>query len=181
MKPAIPSPGASRHPFDSSSLRSESLRARSLPRERAYANPYAAGVALGLVLLASFAFAGRGLGASGAFGWVVARVAPVTDRGDLWLVLEIAGVIAGGFVSAALAGRLRREVERGPRVSSRVRLASAFGGGAAMGAGAAIAHGCTSGLALTGGALLSVGAWAFMIAMFAVALLLSPLMRWEWR
>lgn len=146
-----------------------------------YSNPYAAGVALGLVLLASFAFAGRGLGASGAFGWVASRIAPVSDRGDLWLVLEIAGVIAGGFVSALLGGRLRREVERGPRVSSRSRLASAVAGGVAMGIGAGMAHGCTSGLALTGGALLSVGAWAFMIAMFAVALLLSPLMRWEWR
>ena len=42
-----------------------------------YSNPYAAGFALGLVLLASFAFAGRGLGASGAFAWVAARVAPL--------------------------------------------------------------------------------------------------------
>jgi len=148
---------------------------------RAYANPYAAGVALGLVLLASFVFAGRGLGASGAFGWIAARVAPVSDRGELWLVFEILGVLAGGFVSSALAGRLRKEVERGPRASSRARLVAAFGGGAVMGVGAAIARGCTSGLALSGGALLSVGAWAFMIAMFAVALLLAPLARWEWR
>jgi len=148
---------------------------------RDYANPYAAGAALGLVLLASFAFAGRGLGASGAFGWIAAQVAPVTDRGDLWLVFEILGVVAGGFVSARLAGRLRREVERGPRASTRARLACAAGGGAAMGVGAAVARGCTSGLALSGGALLSVGAWAFMIAMFAVALLFAPLLRWEWR
>jgi uncharacterized protein len=154
---------------------------------RPYSNPYAAGAALGLVLLASFAVAGRGLGASGAFAWAAARVAPSTayfaryESGDLWLVLEILGVIAGGFASAALAGRLHREVERGPRASSRARIACAIGGGAAMGIGAGLARGCTSGLALTGGALLSVGAWAFMIAMFAVALLLSPLMRWEWR
>lgn len=148
---------------------------------REYANPYAAGVALGAVLLASFVIAGRGLGASGAFRWVAARIVPATEGGDLWLVFEIIGVIAGGFVSAALGGRLRRDVERGPRASSRARLACAFGGGAAMGVGAAIARGCTSGLALTGGALLSVGAWAFMIAMFGVALLLAPLMRWEWR
>ena len=150
-------------------------------KPRDYMNPYAAGVALGLVLLASFAFAGRGLGASGAFGWIAARVAPVTDRGDLWLVFEIIGVLAGGFASAFLGGRLRREIERGPRASSRARLVSAFAGGAVMGVGAAIARGCTSGLALTGGALLSVGAWAFMFAMFAVALLFAPLARWEWR
>lgn len=154
---------------------------------RPYSNPYAAGTALGLVLLASFAFAGRGLGASGAFAWAAARVAPVNPyferylAADVWLVAEIAGVILGAFLSAFLAGRLRRDVERGPRISIRTRIATAFVGGAAMGAGAALARGCTSGLALSGGALLSVGSWAFMFAMFAVALSLAPLMRWAWR
>ena len=32
-----------------------------------YSDPYLAGIGLGLVLLAAFVFAGRGLGASGAF------------------------------------------------------------------------------------------------------------------
>lgn len=153
---------------------------------RPYANPYAAGAALGLVLLASFVFAGRGLGASGAFAWVAARVAPVNPyfarylSADTWLVVEIAGVIVGGFLSAILAGRLRRSIERGPRISARARLVCAFGGGAAMGVGAALARGCTSGLALSGGALLSVGSWAFMFAAFVVAFAISPLMRWAW-
>ena len=153
---------------------------------RPYSNPYAAGSALGLVLLASFAFAGRGLGASGAFAWAAARVAPVNPyfgrylASDLWLVVEIAGVIVGGFLSAILAGRLRRGIERGPRISARARLVCAFGGGAAMGIGAALARGCTSGLALSGGALLSVGAWAFMFAAFIVGFAVSPLMRWAW-
>ena len=31
-----------------------------------------------------------------------------------WLLFEVAGVFVGGFLSAALAGRLRRGVERGP-------------------------------------------------------------------
>ncbi|MGH9423507.1 MAG: YeeE/YedE thiosulfate transporter family protein, partial [Thermoanaerobaculia bacterium] len=34
---------------------------------RPYADPYVAGAGLGLVLLAAFVIAGRGLGASGAF------------------------------------------------------------------------------------------------------------------
>lgn len=154
---------------------------------RPYANPYVAGAALGLVLLASFVFAGRGLGASGAFAWAAARVAPVNPyferylSADIWLVIEIAGVIIGAFLSAFLAGRLRREVERGPHISIRARLVTAFAGGAAMGVGAAIARGCTSGLALTGGALLSVGAWAFMMSMFVVGFALAPLMRRAWR
>jgi uncharacterized protein len=160
-----------------------------------YSDPYLAGIGLGLVLLASFAFAGRGLGASGAFtggaAEVVAAVAPqraadsvLLSRyvgGDRWLLAEIAGVFLGGFLSAALAGRLRREVERGPRVTRNTRLAFAFGGGALMGVGAALARGCTSGLALTGGSLLSVGSWIFMLAAFAAAYAMAPLLRRAWR
>jgi uncharacterized protein len=152
---------------------------------RPYADPYVAGVALGLVLLAAFVFAGRGLGASGAFTRAAAAVSPAnrqlpTDN-DPWLLYELAGVVAGGFASALLAGRVRREVERGPRISRNGRLAFAFGGGAAMGLGAVLARGCTSGLALTGGALLSVGSWIFMLAAFASAYALAPLLRRTWR
>ena len=158
-----------------------------MTQPRSYANPYAAGTALGLLLLLSFVVAGRGLGASGAFAWIAAHVAPANPyferylAADGWLVAEIAGVIVGGFLSAALAGRLRRGVERGPRIGVRARLACAFGGGAAMGIGAALARGCTSGLALSGGALLSVGSWTFMLAAFAVGFALAPAMRWAWR
>ena len=141
-----------------------------------YADPYVAGTALGLVLLASFVFAGRGLGASGAFTTVAAKVvnAPDLHRSD-WLLVEIGGVIVGGFLSALFAGRLKLAVERGPR------MALAFGGGAVMGLGAVLARGCTSGLALTGGALLSAGSWLFIIAAFAGAYALAPLLRRSWQ
>ena len=162
---------------------------------RPYADPYVAGAGLGLVLLASFVVAGRGLGASGAFATsaanLVAAVAPARATanayfaryldGDLWLVLELAGVLLGGFVSALLAGRLRAEVERGPRLSRNARIALAFGGGGLMGAGAVLARGCTSGLALTGGALLAAGSWLFMLAAFAAAYLFAPLLKRAWR
>ena len=98
-----------------------------------------------------------------------------------WLLFEVAGVFAGGFLSALAAGRLRRDVERGPRISRRARLACAAAGGAAMGFGAVLARGCTSGLALTGGALLSAGAWLFVGAAFAAAYLAAPLLRRVWR
>jgi uncharacterized membrane protein YedE/YeeE len=145
-------------------------------RARAYADPYLAGTALGLVLTASFAIAGRGLGASGAFTTIAAAVvdAPVLHKSD-WLLVEIGGVVIGGFLSAWLAGRLRLTVERS------ARMALAFAGGAVMGLGAVLARGCTSGLALTGGALLSVGSWLFMIAAFAGAYALAPLLRRSWR
>jgi uncharacterized membrane protein YedE/YeeE len=168
---------------------------------RPYASPYLAGMGVGLALLAAFVVAGRGLGASGAFSSAVAAgasaVAPghaasnpavadyltgSTGGGPLadWLVVELLGVALGGFASAALAGRLRAAVERGPRISARGRLAYAFGGGVVMGVGAKLARGCTSGQALTGGALLSVGSWLFIATAFAAAYLAAPLFRRQW-
>lgn len=156
-------------------------------KPRPYADPYVAGVALGLVLLAAFVFAGRGLGASGAFAETAAVFAPTNAYlaryagGDHWLLFEIAGVAIGGFLSALFAGRLQRVIARGPSIGRAPRLASAFMGGSVMGAGAVLARGCTSGLALTGGALLAVGSWVFMFAAFAAGYALAPLVRKAWR
>jgi hypothetical protein len=165
-----------------------------------YSNPYVAGTGLGLVLLATYVIAGRGLGASGAFastaaglvhaisperaaanGYFAAYVQPGTSPWRDWLVFELAGVWLGGWLSARLAGRARWSVERGRSTSVNARVALAGGGGVAMGAGALLARGCTSGQALTGGALLSVGSWLFMIAAFASAYALSPAVRRFWR
>lgn len=165
-----------------------------------YSDPYLAGFALGLVLLTSFVFAGRGLGASGAFAatatGTVATIAPDYAASNPyfarylarpggpwreWLLLEIAGVVIGGFASAALAGRLRGTIERGRGVRPASRLAIAFCGGIVMGLGAVLARGCTSGQALTGGALLSVGSWAFMLAAFAAGYAVAPALKWAWR
>jgi uncharacterized membrane protein YedE/YeeE len=164
-----------------------------------YADPYVAGVGLGLVLIAAFALTGHGLGASGAFtataAGTVNAIAPqaaansalfdryLADGGGPWrdrLVFEIAGVIAGGFLSAALAGRLRRHVERGAGVGVGRRLATAAAGGTLMGFGAVLARGCTSGLGLTGGALLSVGSWAFIMSAFAAGFAAAPLVKRSW-
>ena len=165
-----------------------------------YSDPYLAGVGLGLVLLAAFALTGHGLGASGAFAataaGAVGAVAPgyasahpyfgrylSTPGGPWsdWLLYEVAGVCLGGFVSAALAGRLALVVERGATAAIGSRLAAAGAGGAVMGAGAVLARGCTSGLALTGGALLSVGSWVFMLCAFAAGYTVAPLTRRSWR
>jgi hypothetical protein len=168
-------------------------------RARPYADPYVAGFALGLVLLAAFVVMGRGLGASGGFAsaasGVAALAAPEAAHRNAyfsrylttgtspwldWLIFELAGVAIGGALSAWLAGRLRRDIERGPRMSVGPRLAFAFGGGAVMAGGAVLARGCTSGQALTGGALLSVGSWVFMLAAFAGAYALAPFVRRLW-
>ena len=172
-------------------------RAR-LPRP--YADPYVAGVGLGLVLLAAFVLVGRGLGASGAFGATATGLVSMVDApraqgsayfsrylanpGGPWrelLLFEIAGLIIGGYLSARLAGRVRGEVERGRGTSAMTRLVFAFSGGATMGLGAALARGCTSGQALTGGALLSVGSWIFIAGTFGAAYLAAPLLKRSWR
>jgi len=86
----------------------------------------------------------------------------------------------GGFLSGALAGRLKLTIGKGPRISNRGRLLFAFGGGAIMGMGARLARGCTSGLALTGGATLSLGGWVFMFAVFAGAYATAWFVRKQW-
>ena len=167
-----------------------------------YVSPYLAGVGVGVVLLLAYVIMGRGLGASGAFSSVVtaavsaaapahasaspyhARYAELMGTGLLrdWLVLEVVGIMLGALLSALLAGRFTwGAVERGPRVGRGARIAYALAGGAIMGIGAKLARGCTSGQALTGGALLSVGSWTFVIAAFAAAFVVAPLVRRQWR
>lgn len=167
---------------------------------RPYSNPYLVGVGLGLVLLAAFVIMGRGLGASGAISTTVAvgvsKIAPEHAANNEfyggylgddtknpfkdWLVFEVLGVIAGGFISGSLAGRIKRTTEKGPRINVKTRLIYAFVGGTLMGIGAKLARGCTSGQALTGGALLSVGSWAFMLSVFAGGYLVAYFFRRLW-
>lgn len=165
-----------------------------------YSNPYLVGFGLGLVLLASFVIMGRGLGASGAVSTVVAvgveKVAPehaasnqfyqgymgdgTTNPLKDWLLFEVIGVMVGGFLSGTLAGRTKKAIEKGPRVTNKMRLVYAFIGGGLMGFGAKLARGCTSGQALTGGALLNLGSWAFMLMVFAGAYAFAYFMRRQW-
>lgn len=166
---------------------------------RPYWNPYVAGVALGLVLLTTYAVMGHGIGASGAIAATAAAgmeaAAPAHAEANgywrswissgnplaSWIVFEVAGMLIGGFLSAWLAGRWRREVERGPHTVVRSRVAWGFAGGALMGFASRLARGCTSGQALTGGAVLSVGSWLFMLSLFAAGYAVAPLLRRQWR
>jgi hypothetical protein len=169
-------------------------------RPAPYMNPYLAGVGIGLVLLAAFVIAGRGLGASGAFASVVSFVvnlmAPVHTADNPfyqkylsrasnpfkdWLFISVIGVIIGGFVSGILAGRVSRTIEKGPRISDKGRLTLAFGGGILTAFGAQFGRGCTSGQALTGGSLLNLGSWAFMLSVFAGGYGIAYFLRREWK
>ena len=169
-------------------------------RERKYLNPYVGGVLLGLVLLAANFVSGRGLGASGALKStvvsVVTTVAPSTvetsgfvkefresHQGNpmkTWLVFEMMGVIVGGFLSGALAGRLKFKVEHIPSITSRKRLLLALGGGVLFGFGSQIGRGCTSGSALSGMAVLSLGGFITMMAIFGTAFALAYFFRKNW-
>lgn len=192
--------------------------ASSVPRS--YADAGRCGFALGLVLLASFVLAGRGLGASGAFAAAAGETfdalgVPITNPAVLdripvglsllndWIVLEIAGVMIGGALSAWLAGRMRVRrlnvipdkgapatadpeasvVQRhwapafagATRLRDDISLGKTLAGGALMGLGARLAYGCTSGLALSGGALMATGAWVFIPIAFGTAMALTLL------
>ncbi len=168
-------------------------------REKKFWNPYIAGIALGLVLLASFLIVSHGLGASGGatrigvFGlscvvhehtknnpYFSKYLNEGTSPLDSWLFMEVIGVFLGGFLAASLGGRVKSNIIKGPRISKTSRLVLAFIGGAFMGFASRLARGCTSGQALTGGALLSVGSWIFMFSIFAGGYLFAYFLRRQW-
>jgi uncharacterized membrane protein YedE/YeeE len=168
-------------------------------RKNKYMNPYLAGIMLGLVLLASFYLTGRGLGASGAMkSVVVTGVSAVAEEhastshyyakyltGEnspmkSWLVLEVFGVLVGGFISGALSGRLKFKLEKSPKITSRKRIFMAIIGGALFGFGSQLGRGCTSGAALTGMATLSIAGYVTMMAIFGTAFALAYFFRKNW-
>jgi uncharacterized membrane protein YedE/YeeE len=168
-------------------------------KAKEYWNPYLAGVVLGLVLLAAFIVAGNGLGATAlpkrTLALIGNEVAPAwTARSAVlggyvangasplrnWLVVEVVGVILGGFIGALTAGRLATKVEKGPNISVRGRLTYALAGGVIMGFAAALARGCTSGQALSGGATLATGSWVFMLMVFGGGYAVAWFVRRQW-
>jgi hypothetical protein len=170
-------------------------------KSKKYWNPYIGGVLLGLVLLAANFIAGRGLGASGAVKSVVTStvetVAPQSyinnstfymekaesqEGGPLsnWLVYQMAGVLVGGFLSGAMAGRLKFKVEHSPKITSRIRLTFAVLGGVLFGFGSQLGRGCTSGSALSGMAVMSLGGFITMAFIFGTAFALAYFARKLW-
>lgn len=168
-------------------------------KPKKYMNPYLGGALLGIVLIVAFWVSGRGLGASGAAkSAIVAGVKTVapshaentayykdyleTHPSPLksWLVFEMMGVLVGGFLSGALAGRLKFNVEKSPKITNKTRLIFATLGGVFFGFGSQLGRGCTSGSALTGMAVLSVGGFVTMAAIFGTAFALAYFARKLW-
>lgn len=162
-------------------------------------SPYTAGVAIGVVLLASFLILGNGLGASSVFSRSAAvlidKAAPGWPQNNGYFreyyaeggpfhdgrFYQVAGIFLGGLLGALSAGRLKRQVERGSGITSRNRLLLAFAGGTITGVAARLARGCTSGQALSGGAALALGSWAFMLAVFAGGYMTAYFVRRQWQ
>lgn len=161
-----------------------------------YGNPYLVGVLLGLVLLASYAILGAGLGASGGIARVGAAlsmsVAPSHTLSSeyfgkwganplhYYLVFMFLGTLVGGLFSALLANRVRIQVERGATTSVGRRLGYALAGGVLVGFASRLAQGCTSGQALSGGALLLSGSLVFLVCLFASGYAAAWFVRKQW-
>ncbi len=157
--------------------------------------PWAAGLALGLVLLLTFVLTGHGLGATGfttrLTAWIGMKVAPqatqsnayfsdMVDSGNLlssWITWQVLGVAGGALFAAWRSGRFRFQLDRGPALGKTRRVFMALAGGLLAGFGARISAGCTSGLGLSGAATLSLAGFSFLVAFFAIGLLVSRIVR----
>jgi uncharacterized membrane protein YedE/YeeE len=161
--------------------------------------PVPAGILIGISMLLAFVVAGRGIGASGAMtrlvAWVQHGFFPAATEQSAYfakyfadgahplndyVVFLLIGLLIGSFVAARLCGEFRVEVLRGPRITVPNRLALALLGGVIAGFAARLARGCTSGQGLVGGAELSVGAWSFLMCIFAGGWMAAWFVRKQW-
>ena len=161
--------------------------------------PVPAGILIGISMLLAWLVAGRGVGASGGMtrfvAWVQHGLFPAATEQSAYfgnyfadgahplydyVVFLLVGLLIGAFIAAWRTGELRLEVLRGPRASVVYRLSMALVGGALAGFAARLARGCTSGHALVGGAELSVGAWVFMMCIFAGGWMAAWFVRKQW-
>lgn len=168
-------------------------------KSKIYMRPYLAGFFLGLILLTTIFVTGRGLGASGGVKSVltqaVVSIAPKHaenstffskyTHGDespikSWLVFEMLGVFIGGFLSGVISGRLKWQVEKGPRITTKTRKIAAVIGGILFGIGAQLGRGCTSGAALSGMAVLSTAGFISMFAIFGTGYVFAYFFRKLW-
>jgi len=168
-------------------------------KSKKYMNPYLAGVLLGFVIMAAFFFSGEGLGGSGAFKDIVkttvTSVAPEysaeshyfksaaeSEKNPMktWLVFEVLGVLIGGVISGAFAGRLKLKVEHSPKITSKTRIIFAVLGGALFGIGSQLGRGCTSGAGLSGMAVMSVSGFISVGVIFGAGYLFAWIFKKLW-
>jgi len=171
-----------------------------MEERRKYLNPYLAGFLLGLVIIASFYFTREGLGASGAYKRLAAKIEmvimpshienpksyshkyleegqdPLKNR----LVFMVLGVFVGGFISGAIGRRLKLKVEHSPKIKSKTRLIAAAIGGILFGIGASFGRGCTSGAGLDGMATLATSGFLVVAMIFGTGYAIAWFFRKLW-
>ena len=164
-----------------------------------YRYPYLNGFFLGLVMIAAYYFSGHGIGASGGVrSMVVTAVETVSPQyaadsgffskylnGDespmkSWLVFQSLGVLMGGLISGAMAGRLKFKLEKSPKISKNKRVWAALIGGVLMGIGSQFGRGCASGAAMGGMAAMSLSGYIVMMSMFGTAFLVAFFVKKLW-
>lgn len=162
-------------------------------------SPYIAGIGLGLTLLATFYFAGWGLGASSAFSLLTSvgthEISPeyanslkyfsqylnVESPLMNWVLFEVGGLFIGALVGSMASGNFRFMFDKGSNISTAQRTAAALSGGILIGFSSRLARGCTSGVALSGSAQLALSGWIFVIAMFISGFIAAALVRRLWK
>lgn len=160
-------------------------------------NSYLAGIALGIVLFATFLVTGHGLGVTGATTSITAvstaaLVPGVIVRGDYlaayvrsglnhWIVWEVVGIAVGALCGSLLGRRFAPQIDGPPRVASMGRLLLALLGGAISGFGARLAMGCTSGMGLSGSAPLAAAGFLFLIGFFAAGVGVGAVLKPLWK
>ncbi|MBS0616321.1 MAG: YeeE/YedE family protein [Verrucomicrobia bacterium] len=97
-----------------------------------------------------------------------------------WPLLFVIGIFLGSLAASKLS-KTQQSVrdtiwQKNYGLSKIKRGMAAFTGGILLMFGAKLADGCTSGHAITGGSQLSITSFAFMIALFAVAIPTSMLL-----
>ena len=161
--------------------------------------PVLSGFLIGLSMVAAFVIAGRGIGASGFLTRLIATLQyellpDLTEKSayfakyfagehhplNNWLSYFAVGLVLGSLLMALISRSWKLEILRGEHISNGGRLLLALFGGGFIGFAARLARGCTSGQALVGGAELLVGAWAFMICIFAGGYFMAYLVRKQW-
>ena len=166
-----------------------------------YLNPYFGGVLLGLLLLAVFFLAGRGLSATGAVKLAIVNltetIAPAHAESNIymkkfipedgssplfnWLVFASLGTFIGGLISGASYGRLGKlRIEHSPKITSKTRLIVAVFGGILFGIGSQFGRGCSSGAALSGTAAFSFGGLLVMMMLFGTGYVAAYFVRKLW-
>jgi hypothetical protein len=160
-------------------------------------SPYLCGAGIGVLAWIAFSLSDRTIGASTAYARTAAmleeklrgpgveqrpywqKYAPKVD----WQWVFVLCIVAGSFLSSALAGTL--ELRLVPDLWLRsigdfgfLRWLTALVGGAVMGFGARWADGCTSGHGISGSLQLIITSWVALLCFFAggavTALLFYP-------